>query len=96
LSVTHSSTYLSVFNVKRRSEYCISLAISPDLEELAKEYGDKAVYLKVNVDDNEEVAEKFEVTALPRVLCLVKGDKVGEMFGNKIDNYKEFFKTQLA
>ena len=65
--------------------------IMDNLDALAAQYSDKAVFLQVDVDANEETAEKFEVTALPRVLCFKNGNKVGEMFGNKDEKYTEFF-----
>ena len=63
--------------------------ICPTLEEKAAELGDGAVFLKVDVDENEDIAEKYEVTSLPRVIVFKKGDKVGEMFGNKPEKYIE-------
>ena len=69
--------------------------IFDNLEALASQYGDKAIYLQIDVDANEETAEKFEVTALPRVLCFKKGEKVGEMFGNKDEKYTEFYGNMM-
>ena len=61
--------------------------IKDNLDSLAGSIGDKAVYLMVDVDANEETAELYEVTSLPRVLCFKDGQKVGEMQGNKDDKY---------
>ena len=42
-------------------------ALGPILEELAKELGDKAQICKVNVDDNVEIAGKFQIRAIPTI-----------------------------
>ena len=55
---------------------------------------ENAIFLKVDVDDLEETAQTYEVTSMPRVLAIKNGNKVGEMFGTKVDKYKEFFETQ--
>ena len=61
--------------------------ILPTLEGKAAELGDAAVFLKVDVDENEDIAEEYEVTSLPRMIVFKKGAKVAEMFGNKPANF---------
>ena len=43
-------------------------AIAPILEELATELGDAVKICKVNVDNNSEIAGKFEIRAIPTIL----------------------------
>ena len=47
--------------------------ILPKLEEKNAELGDAAMFLKVDVDEQEDIAEEFEVTSLPRVICFRNG-----------------------
>ena len=49
-------------------------AIAPILEELAGELGDSVKICKVNVDNNSEIAGKYEVRAIPTILVF-KGVK---------------------
>jgi thioredoxin 1 len=48
-------------------------AIAPILEELAEELGDAVKICKVNVDNNSEVASKFEIRAIPTILIFKDG-----------------------
>ena len=52
-------------------------AIAPILEELAEELGDAVKICKVNVDNNSEIAGKFEIRAIPTIL-IFKGGSVAE------------------
>jgi len=56
-------------------------AIAPLVEELAKEYSGKAVFGKLNVDDNPETAEKFDVRAIPTLLVMKNGSEVDRIVG---------------
>ena len=48
-------------------------AIAPILEELASELGDAVKICKVNVDNNSEIAGKFEIRAIPTILVFKDG-----------------------
>jgi thioredoxin 1 len=48
-------------------------AIAPILEELAAELGDAVKICKVNVDNNSEIAGKFEIRAIPTILVFKNG-----------------------
>jgi thioredoxin 1 len=52
-------------------------AIAPILEELAGELGDAVKICKVNVDNNSEIATKYEIRAIPTIL-IFKGGQVAE------------------
>lgn len=48
-------------------------AIAPILEELASELGDAVKICKVNVDNNSEIASKYEIRAIPTILIFKNG-----------------------
>ena len=48
-------------------------AIAPILEELAAELGDTVKIYKVNVDNNSEIAGKFEIRSIPTILIFKDG-----------------------
>ena len=48
-------------------------AIAPILEELATELGAAVKICKVNVDNNSEIAGKFEIRAIPTILVFKNG-----------------------
>jgi thioredoxin 1 len=47
----------------------------PIIEELADEMGDTAVIAKLNVDENQDIAENYSVMSIP-TLVIIKNDKV--------------------
>lgn len=48
-------------------------AIAPILEELAIELSDSVKICKVNVDNNSEIASKYEIRAIPTILIFKDG-----------------------
>ena len=49
--------------------------IAPILDELASEYDGKVKVGKVNVDENSELAMKYDITTIPRVLVFKGSDR---------------------
>ncbi|TVP78717.1 MAG: thioredoxin [Puniceicoccaceae bacterium] len=56
-------------------------AIAPILEELADELGDAVKICKVNVDNNSEIATKFEIRAIPTILIFRDGQVAETIVG---------------
>jgi thioredoxin 1 len=56
-------------------------AIAPVVEQLAKEYSGKAVFGKLNVDENPETAQKFGIMAIPTLLIMKGGQEVDRIVG---------------
>ena len=50
-------------------------ALAPLLEDLAKDYGGKLKIAKVNVDENQQLARKYNIKAIP-TLMLFKGGQL--------------------
>ena len=48
--------------------------MGPVLDDLAKDYGDKAKVCKVNVDNEPDLAMKFEVSSIPTLLVFKNGE----------------------
>ncbi len=53
----------------------------PILEELSKEYKDKVEIVKVNVDSNQESAQKYDVMSIPTTILIKEGKEVGRQIG---------------
>jgi thioredoxin 1 len=62
-------------------------AISPTVEALEKEYGDKMTFVKVNVDENPITPSKFGVQAIP-TLIFFKGGEVAEQITGMVAKEK--------
>ena len=50
------------------------LMMAPILDGLAEKYSDQLTVGKVNVDDEQELAQKFQVSAIPTLLLLKDGE----------------------
>ena len=54
---------------------------APIFETVAKEYGDKAIFMSVDVDVAPNAAHQFEVTAIPQVSILMPDGNVTSTVG---------------
>jgi thioredoxin 1 len=57
--------------------------IAPILDELAGELKDKARIVKINVDENPQVASQFGVMSIPTLLLFKNGKKVDQRVGGQ-------------
>ena len=57
--------------------------IAPVLDELATEYGGKIKIAKVNIDENQNLAAQYRVTAIPTLLVFKDGQVLEQMVGAK-------------
>jgi thioredoxin 1 len=56
-------------------------AITPTVEALEKEYGDKMTFAKVNVDDNPVTPSKYGVQAIPTLIFFKDGEIAEQITG---------------
>lgn len=57
--------------------------LAPVLEKLEKEFEEKIVLLKANVDDTQLNAQKFQVNVIPTVVLLKNGKPISSFTGFK-------------
>jgi thioredoxin 1 len=55
--------------------------IAPTVEELAKEYAGKVKILKLNTDDNPDIASKYKIMGIPTLMFFKNGQKVDQVVG---------------
>ncbi len=55
--------------------------VSPVVEELASEYAGKINFVKVNVDENNELASKYNVFSIPTLAIFKGGQIVAQQVG---------------
>lgn len=55
--------------------------LSPIIEEIAGEYGDRAVVASVDVDAERTLGAMFQIMSIPAVLIFKNGQKVDEFMG---------------
>ena len=57
--------------------------IAPLLEEIAGEYGDKVDVVKLNVDENPGIAQRYQILAIPTLNVFRNGEVVKQIKGAK-------------
>lgn len=68
----------------------------PVLEELSEEYKDKILIMKVNVDENSDVTQKYGVMSIPTTILFKDGKEAGRQIGFAGKNaFEELIKRVL-
>ena len=71
--------------------------VAPLMDRLAEDYTDRAKVLKLDLDNNKEVAKRFGIRSIPAVMFFKQGELVNTLVGVK--PYEEFstaLSNQLA
>lgn len=55
--------------------------MSPVIDQIAEEMGDKLKVCKVNVDENHELAEEYEIMTIPAFIVMKNGAESGRTIG---------------
>ena len=55
--------------------------LTPTIEELARDYAGKAKVVKVNVDDNQDLATKYGIRGIPTLMLFKSGQLQERMTG---------------
>ena len=57
------------------------LRVSPLYDRLSREYGDRFKFCKIDVDQNQFSAMKYQISSIPMLMFFVDGQKVNEILG---------------
>ncbi len=55
--------------------------IAPTVEELAKEYAGKVKVVKLNTDENPDIASRYKIMGIPTLMFFKSGQKVDQIVG---------------
>jgi thioredoxin 1 len=55
--------------------------IAPTVEELAKEYAEKIKVMKLNTDENPEVASRYKIMGIPSIIFFKNGQEADRIVG---------------
>lgn len=64
-------------------------AIYPVFEQKARELGEKAVFIKVDIGEARDVGSRYSISATPTFMTFSKGEKVGRICWLKYEIYAE-------
>ncbi len=57
--------------------------VAPVLEEIAAQHGDKITVVKLNIDENPQIAEKYQILSIPTMSVFSGGEVVKSIVGAK-------------
>ncbi|HTR69927.1 MAG TPA: thioredoxin [Mycobacteriales bacterium] len=57
--------------------------VAPVLEEIASEHADKITVAKVNIDENPEIARRYQIMSIPTMSVFSAGEVVKSIVGAK-------------
>jgi len=57
--------------------------VAPVLEEIAAENSEKLIIAKVNIDENPEIARRYQIMSIPTMSVFAKGEVVKSIVGAK-------------
>lgn len=64
------------------ADWCMPCRMmAPVIAELAHDYAGKAIFAKINVDENLEIAERFCITSIPFFIIFKNGQPVEQILG---------------
>ena len=55
--------------------------VAPVVEELAKEYEGKVTFVKVNTDENADIASRYNIRGIPTLMFFKEGDVKDQVVG---------------
>ena len=56
-------------------------AVAPIVEDIAKEFSGRISFVKVNVDQNNEIASKYNIFSIPTLAVFSKGNLISQQVG---------------
>lgn len=70
--------------------------LAPILEEVSEKMSESVTFYNVDVDENPDLAQQFNVTSIPALVILKKGEKAEMQIGfQPKDRIEAFIKGQL-
>jgi thioredoxin 1 len=67
--------------------------VSPIIDTLGKKHQSKIKVVKVNVDENEDLAMKFNIMSIPTIMLFNNGRLISSVIGaERLEKYEEFLR----
>jgi len=72
------------------------LMLAPHLEQVVKEYGDKLIFGKFNVDENTVKPKEYSIMSIPAVKLFKDGKEIDSFVGSlPLDSIKQFLDKHI-
>ncbi|MBI4116296.1 thioredoxin [Candidatus Pacearchaeota archaeon] len=64
------------------ADWCMPcVMMSPILDGLAQKFNGKVKFIKINIDDAQELAQKFNIVSIPNFILFKDGKQVAQFIG---------------
>lgn len=63
--------------------------IAPMVDKFSEQYAEKATFLKVDVDQLPELAQKYEISAMPTLVFIKNGNQIEKVVGANMAAVKQ-------
>jgi len=79
------------------SNWCVPCSVlSPILEKLSLEFGEKIIFAKVDIDECPLVSQEYGIERIPTVILFKEGKSISEFIGTKTEEFiKEWLDKNL-
>jgi thioredoxin 1 len=79
------------------ADWCMPcLMMAPVIEDIARKFKGKIKFGKVNIEDNQELAQKFRIVSLPTFMLFKDGKQADQFVGSRsIEDFEEKLKKHL-
>jgi len=76
------------------ADWCMPcVMMTPIIDDLSEDFKGKIKFGKINVEDNQELAQKFNVSSIPNFVLFKDGRQVEQFIGSmSAENFKEKLK----
>jgi putative thioredoxin len=72
------------------------MILKPTLEKISKDYEGKLIVIKINVEENQEYASKFDVMSIPSVKLFKNKEVISEFVGAQPEEkIREWLESKL-
>ena len=79
------------------ADWCMPcVMMTPVIEDIARKFKGKIKFGKVNIEDNQELAQKFRIASLPTFILFKDGKQANQFVGSRsIEDFEEKLKNLL-
>ncbi|MFH4982636.1 hypothetical protein AB6A40_009345 [Gnathostoma spinigerum] len=69
--------------------------MGPKFEKMSYEYGNKAVFIKIDIDAEEEVSDDYDINVMPTFILLKNGKPIARIEGNVPEELRKAIASNL-